>query len=379
MIALRRGAPLLGRSVAAISSGDRGAAVLRRLRIELRWGRFLKWENLKIKENVANFLALTGIETANQLFYPERYRGQVDIIKRLRVQHSFMHRIAEDIPRPCYKVHTRAKKTFDDLNYLGRFSEDENLQLQKLQRIHGNDWKTISSGMDRSMYSVQKRFNMMTTTVGPWSQEEVDILLGVMKLHLERLAGENQPGSGNDGAADAGSGPEQLWLTKRQLYNKLPWKSISEKVTSRSWLQCREKWFTILKTKLSTHKKEVRGGGSQSVLSKINLINTLYAMDLEDAAEIDWEQVADCLGNVTPHHAQKIFNCLKMTRVPHSSVLSFCELIDFLHDKVIPMLRNKLNQMADSCPLQQEEEVQNKYLLSNIFSDEEYMELDNTA
>ncbi|KAK0148717.1 Coiled-coil domain-containing protein 66 [Merluccius polli] len=32
MIALRRGAPLLGRCVAAISSGDRGAAVLRRLR-----------------------------------------------------------------------------------------------------------------------------------------------------------------------------------------------------------------------------------------------------------------------------------------------------------------------------------------------------------
>ena len=32
--------------------------------------------------------------------------------------------------------------------------------------------------------------------------------------------------------------------------------------------------FTILKPKLSTHKKEVKDGGSQSVLSKINLINT---------------------------------------------------------------------------------------------------------
>ena len=63
--------------------------------IELRWGRFLKWENLKIKENVDNFLALTGIETANQLFCPERYSGLTDTIKRLRVQHSVMIRIGK--------------------------------------------------------------------------------------------------------------------------------------------------------------------------------------------------------------------------------------------------------------------------------------------
>ncbi|CAL8343730.1 unnamed protein product [Lota lota] len=344
--------------------------------IQLRWGRFLKQENLKIQENVANFLAVTGIATGNQLFYPERYKDQMENIKSLRVAHNFMERIAEDIPRPCFKVYTRGKKIFDDLNYMGRFTKEENLKLQKLQQIHGNDWRTISHGMERSSFSVQKRFSMITTATGAWSQEEVDMLVEAMKLHLEKLAGENQPGS--DDGADAGSGPGQLWLTKRQLYHKLPWKSISEKVTGRSWVQCREKWFSILKPKIATQKK-VQRGGVKSVLPKITLINTLYAMDLEDAAEIDWEQVANCLGNVTPHTAQKLFNCLKITKVPHSSVLSFCDLIDFLHDKVVPMLRRKV-MLDDSCPLpEQEEEVQERYLLSDIFSEEVFMELDNTT
>lgn len=341
--------------------------------ISLRWGRFLKQENLKIEENVANFLTLTGIATAGQLFYPERHKGQANDIKRLRVLHSFLESIAQDVPRPCFKVYIRGRKMFNDLNYMGRFTEDENHKLLKLQRIHGNSWKTISDGMDRSTFSVQKRFHMTATSSGQWSKEEVDMLVGSMKFYLKKLAGENQPGS-EDGA-DAVSSPEQLWLTKRQLYHKLPWKCISEKVTGRSWLQCREKWFTILKRTLDASQKEVCSEGAQSVLPKITLINTLYAMDLEDAAEIDWEQVADSLGDVMPHTAQKIFNCLKITRVPHSTVLSFCELIDFLHDKVVPVLRERVKK----CPPPQEREGRDRFLLSDIFPEEEYMELDNTA
>ncbi|KAJ3604339.1 hypothetical protein NHX12_029080 [Muraenolepis orangiensis] len=341
--------------------------------IQLRWGRFLKRENDQIKVNVANFLALTGITTANQLFYPDRHKELMEDIKKLRVVHSFQQRIAEDIPRPCFKVYTRGKKIFDDLNYMGRFTEDEDLQLQKLQRIHGNDWKTIARVLYRSTFSLEKRFNVIGATSGPWSQEEVDKLVGVMKLHLGKLARENQPGSD-----EASSGPDEassgLWLTKQQLSCKLPWKFISEQMASRSWIQCREKWFLFLKPKLASFSKEVKRAG---VLPKINLINTLYAMNLEDAAEIDWEQVANCLGNVMPYAAQKMFNALKITRVPHSSVLSFCELIDFLHDKVVPMLRTKL-KIADSQPLQQQE-APCLYLLSDLFSNEDYMELDNTT
>ncbi|KAG7268998.1 hypothetical protein CRUP_033490 [Coryphaenoides rupestris] len=283
--------------------------LLRYSGIELRSGRFLKQENLKIHENVTNFLALTGISTCNQLFFPERYPELTVDIKKL----------PEDIPRACYAVYARGKKIYDDLNYLGRFTEDEDRQLKKLQRIHGNDWKIIGKGMDRSTNSIQKRFNVI----------------------------KNQPGSG--------SAPEPPWLTKKQLYSKLPWKAISEKVACRSWLQCREKWFCFLKGKLEICRM---GRKCHGVLPKIQLINTLYGMELEDPAEIDWEQVANCLGDhVTPYSAQKLFNCLKMTSVPH-------------------LLKMKKSE-RDFQPLQQVE-GQDKYLLSDILRQDDFVELDNT-
>ncbi|CAL8333028.1 unnamed protein product, partial [Arctogadus glacialis] len=344
--------------------------------IDLRSGRWLIEENIKIRENVANFLALTGIPSSSQLFFPDRHTDHgMQNIKKIRVAHRFMEMIADGIPRPCYKIYTRGRKIFDELNYKGRFTEEEVNLLKKKQLIHGNDWVAVSQGMERSIYSIQKRFSMMKTVIGTWSPKEMDVLEGVIKVHLKKLATKNQAGAAGDGAS-AGSGPEELWVTRRQLYHNLPWKSISEEVPGRSWVQCREKWFTILKPKIAS-RKAGQPGGLQHVLPRITLINTLYAMDLEDPAEIDWEQVSECVGNVTPYTTQKMLNMLKITRVPHSSVLTYSETIDFLHDKVIPMLRKQV-RLEDFCPLESEE-VRQRYMLSHIFSEEEFVELDLTA
>jgi len=51
--------------------------------------------------------------------------------------------------------------------------------------------------------------------------------------------------------------------------------------------------------------------------------------------------------------------------------------MDFLHDKVVPRLQKMMTE-ADFRPLQAAE-GQDKYLLSDIFmEEEEFMELDNT-
>ena len=52
-------------------------------------------------------------------------------------------------------------------------------------------------------------------------------------------------------------------------------------------------------------------------------------------------------------------------------------MIDFLHDKVIPMLRTKV-KLEDFSPLEVEE-VRQRYMLSHIFPGEEgFVELDLT-
>ncbi|MEQ2169676.1 hypothetical protein GOODEAATRI_027698, partial [Goodea atripinnis] len=195
--------------------------------VPARLGRFSEQENQQIRENIAGFMALTGISSVEKLLFPKRFKEDQVTITRLKKEHRFMERIADEIPRPCHQVYLRALKMFDEKNHMGRFSEEELATLIRFHNLYGNNWKLISEKMDRSVYSLQKRFATVGVDHGVWSADEERRLKQAVREHLETQARKGLPGSG---------------LSRDQLCKRLPWREISQKVQTRSWVQCRTKW-----------------------------------------------------------------------------------------------------------------------------------------
>uniref|UniRef100_A0A3Q2Z8E6 Transcription termination factor 1 n=1 Tax=Hippocampus comes TaxID=109280 RepID=A0A3Q2Z8E6_HIPCM len=321
--------------------------------LQIRWGRFTREENQRIRDNMAHLLSVTGIASTEQLLFPHRYKDLEAEIRKLKKQHSFIEAIAEGIPRPCRQVLTRALK-LDTTNHMGKFSEEELQHLIKLQKIHGNDWSIIAKKMGRSKFALQKRFAQTSSGRGTWTSEEEARLKEAVKAHLEVMA---RPSS-----ADSKDGQ----LTLRQLCQRLPWMEISQYVRTRNWNQCRLKWFSVLRYRLAekTHRKSPKG-----LRIKIQLISTLYALNIEDARDIDWEEVSEIVGGVTPVCVQKLFRSLKVCYVPGWSQLSYGDQLC------------RYSQYVEEDEAEEQLPPNDSYALFDIFTsgeDGDFVEVDNT-
>ncbi|EPY83348.1 hypothetical protein CB1_000576095 [Camelus ferus] len=232
--------------------------------VTIKFGKFSVKENKQLEKNVQEFLSLTGIDNADKLLYADRYPEEKSTITNLKRKHSFRLHIGKGIARPWKLVYYRAKKMFDVNNYKGRYSKGDTEKVKIYQSLHGNDWKKIGEMVSRSSLSVALKFSQISSQ------------LREMNSRLQ----ENPEG--------------RLSIVREKLYKGISWVEVEAKVETRNWMQCKSKWTEIL-TKRMTNGRDIYRGVN-GLQAKINLIERLYEINVEDVNEIDWEDLASAIG-----------------------------------------------------------------------------------
>uniref|UniRef100_A0A8C0BIV4 Transcription termination factor 1 n=1 Tax=Buteo japonicus TaxID=224669 RepID=A0A8C0BIV4_9AVES len=276
--------------------------------IAVKFGRFSQKENNQIRKNVEEFLSITGIDSAEKLLFTSRYPEDKETISRLKAEHLF----SEGIPRPWRLIYYRARKMFDPNNYKGRYTKEEKEKLKKYHAMHGNDWKKISEMMSRSNLSVAMKYSEIKSAVnyGPWSKEETRKLMhAVEEVIRKRMEMEDA-----NSLSSLEKSNRDISIDREKLYQRLPWTEIEAKVGTRYWRQCKQKWTTILTKKMTEGQQLYRG--TKRLEAKINLIKRLYEMQVEDANEVNWEELSNTIGDVPRAYVQAKFYKLKVSCVP---------------------------------------------------------------
>ncbi|NXX57468.1 TTF1 factor, partial [Scopus umbretta] len=246
--------------------------------------------------------------------------------------------LAEGIPRPWRLIYYRARKMFDPNNYKGRYTKEEKEKLKKYHALHGNDWKKISEMMSRSNLSVAMKYSEIKSTInyGPWSKEETQKLMHAVEEVIRRRIEMEDANS----LSSSEKSHREISVDCEKLCQKLPWTEIEAKVGTRYWRQCKQKWTTILTKKMTKGQQLYRG--TKGLQAKISLIKRLYEMKVDDANEVNWEELSKVIGGLPRAYVQAKFYRLKVSSVPFWQKKTFSEIIDYLFQEKLPELEEKL-------------------------------------
>ncbi|XP_010118093.1 PREDICTED: transcription termination factor 1 [Chlamydotis macqueenii] len=338
--------------------------------IAVKFGRFSQKENTQIRKNIEEFLSITGIDSAEKLLFTSRYPEDKETINRLKAEHLFCEKLSEGIPRPWRLIYYRARKMFDSNNYKGRYTQEEKEKLKKYHALHGNDWKKISEMMSRSNLSVAMKYSEIKSAInyGPWSKEEIQKLMNaVEEVIRKRMEMEDANSLSSSEKPD-----RDILIDREILCQKLPWTEIEAKVGTRYWRQCKQKWTTILTKKMNKGQQLYKG--TKGLQAKINLIKRLYEMRVEDANEVNWEELSKTIGDVPRTYVQAKFYKLKVSCVPFWQKKTFSEIVDYLFEEKLPELEETLEKRKGkylSSDNSTARPQKNAFRLSDIFDSSE--------
>lgn len=338
--------------------------------IPIRYGRFTAEENELIRQNMQHYLEVTGIDAADKVTHTHRYPEEAKAITELKRRYTLSYYIAAGIPRPYKLVMSRAQKMFDLQNYKGRYTQEETEQLIRQHATCGNNWNQISDRIGRSRLSVALKFSQLQNPVnqGPWSKEEKKKLMQAVE-HLVVQSRSPEELQSMASTIVQNLREDIPFLVREQLYKGISWAEVSAKVGTRNWMQCRLKWNGILTKKMTRGAKVFRG--PSALQAKIRIIQRLYESRVEDSSDLNWEELAECIGDVPPAYVQARFYRLKARNVPSWHTKTFPEIVDHLYEETLPKLQRMLEKIKKKKSKETQQEKQMVFQFTDIFQDSE--------
>eukprot|EP00887_Chlorella_sp_A99_P005250 scaffold1.g5250.t1 len=238
----------------------------------------------------------------------------------------------------------------------GKWTPEQDEQLRQLVREHGHKWKTIGPALGRMPAACQDRWKEIrlgdSRRKGPWKLDEVEKLREAVqdvldaRAEAEREGGGAERGEGGGAGAEAAAGGEEGGagggggpVNRRGVLDDIDWGLVSERVGTRSNVQCLDKWYNQVSSSMVARGEWGSGDDRR-------LLRSVYAGVIAGAThdfELDWSQLVKGRG---PQQARRRWR-LMVKVVPDHRDMEFAGLVDALVDRYLPKLKQQAAAAAE--------------------------------
>ncbi|XP_065827460.1 transcription termination factor 1-like [Oscarella lobularis] len=283
--------------------------------VDRQKGEFTRKELDQMYHNIYRFCNQYQIGDPTEIILQNRRDKNGKYSNELRK--DFFQAAARHVPRTLHSIYRRLRRQFDEKHYGGRFTIDENRELASLKEKYGTDWGLIGEMMGRSGQSCLDRSRVQRGRRGMWSNEEEEALV----VALREIADERD----DDLTTMSDKG--------------LPWKAVSERVATRNFNQCRQKWLQNLRTIIVDRPERFRFVASD----RARLIERVYEQYANEGTarcdDIRWEEMGRSWEGGPVSRAILRRHWSNIVRLmPNYEVKSFEERVEYAYETTLPSI-----------------------------------------
>eukprot|EP00271_Cylindrocystis_brebissonii_P004819 TRINITY_DN16735_c0_g1_i1.p1 TRINITY_DN16735_c0_g1~~TRINITY_DN16735_c0_g1_i1.p1 ORF type:complete len:598 (+),score=92.14 TRINITY_DN16735_c0_g1_i1:441-2234(+) len=176
--------------------------------------------------------------------------------------------------RRLKSIHVRATRLLHSGNFLGRWSPEEEEALKRLYGEHGPQWRKMSEIIGRWGENIKHKWRDLklgeAAAKGPWSQEEMEKLCGLVKQQVEDR--ERDPTLRRDHG-------------KRLVHDDLDWQAIQEQM-GRRHNACITQWYYKLSPFMVAN-------GEWGNRDDRRMLKAMVEGGYVDEMEVEWEALLD--------------------------------------------------------------------------------------